>query len=177
MTVEDFDIIRGCKKNVRSSQQELLEKYSGYLMAVIRRYCKDNVVAQDIIQETWIQIFKNIKSYEEKGLLRAWMAKIAISKCYKQFRKSTRIDDLDQLPDAVDNTPNVIDHLQYEDLMKIVNTIGKPRRDVFVMKIIDGLSHKEISSILEIKESTSRAHLSNARKELRILLATPTMVL
>ena len=79
MSKQDIDIIRGCKKNDRSSQQQLLEKYAGYLMAVIRRYCNDNIVAQDILQEAWIQIFRSIDQYEEKGLLKGWMAKIAIS--------------------------------------------------------------------------------------------------
>ena len=177
MSKQDIDIIRGCKKNDRSSQQQLLEKYAGYLMAVIRRYCNDNIVAQDILQEAWIQIFRSIDQYEEKGLLKGWMAKIAISMCYKQFRKKLKENYPEKLPDAIDCSPDALDKLQFEDLLKIVNTIDRPRRDVFVMNVIDGLNHKEISEILNIQESTSRAHLSNARKELRKLLTATTLLL
>lgn len=177
MDQSDIDIIKGCRSDDRGSQQKLLEKHAAYLMAVIRRYCHDHVAAQDILQETWIQIFRTIDRYEERGFLKAWMAKIAISICYKKYRKNTKIDYSAKFPEVVDSMPNALDQLQYDDIMKLINTIDRPRRDVFVMKIVDGLNHKEISSILNIKESTSRAHLSNARKELRLLLNTRTLVL
>ncbi len=177
MSDEDIDIIIGCRKNDRKSQLRLLEKYAGYLLAVIKRYCSRSNAAHDVLQETWIQIFNSLDQYEERGLLKGWMARIAISKCYKEYRKDSRLDYFKDLPDSVDYSPDAIDQLQYDDLMKLVNTISRPKRDVFVMNIIDGLNHEEIGAILKIKESTSRAHLSNARKELRALLSTSAFIL
>lgn len=177
MIYRDTDIIKGCKNNDPKYQKLLLEKYAGYLLAVIRRYCTRADVAQDILQESWIQIFKSFKQYEERGLLKGWIAKIAILQCYREIRKSNKIHFVESTPDVPIDIPNAIDNLNYEDLMKIVNKLKSPQRDVFAMKIIDGLNHKEIGAILNIKESTSRAHLTNARKKLQEMIKLTTAML
>lgn len=155
----------------------LLEKYAGYLLVVIHRYCPSRHIAQDILQESWIQIFKSIHKYEERGFFKAWMAKIAITQCYKEIRKTTNIEFVASPPDVMADMPSAVDELNYKDLMKIINRLSSPQRDVFAMKIIDGLNHKEIGEILSIKESTSRAHLTNARKKLQRMINLTSVIL
>ena len=167
---EDFEIIKGCKANDSNCQRQLLESYSGYLAAIIKRYYPYSDNFQDVLQETWIQIFKNIGKYKEEGKLKAWLTQIAISQCFRELRKSKRIQYVDKLPDKQYCKEVAVSALNYKDLMMMVNQLKNPGRNVFVMHIIDGLSHKEIAEILQIKESTSRVHLTNARKKLKEIL-------
>ncbi len=151
--------------------------YAGYLLSVIRRYCTHTGRAQDVLQETWISIFRNIQNYEEQGLFKAWISKIAITQCYKELRKNKQISYVDQTPDQLLVLPNVDSDLDYEDLMKIVNKLKSPHRNIFLMNVIDGLSHKEIGKLMNIAESTSRAHLTNARKKLRDMISVSSITL
>jgi len=166
----DIDIIQGCRDKNPEAQKALLEKHAGYLMAVIRRYCSDTGVAQDILQETWIQIFRNVDRYEENGKLKSWMARIAITQSYKQHRKKSLVDYKEECPDQQNLWPDALDNLNYRDLMQVVNRLKSPQRDVFVMYVIDGLKHKEIAKVMEISPSTSRVHLTNARKQLQKMI-------
>lgn len=171
MQILDKEIIIGCRANKPEFQKLLLQKYSGYMMAVIKRYCPNNEVAKDVLQESWIQFFLNIKEYEECGKLKSWLSRIAISQCFRVIRK-TKIRTVQMMPSEVPNCESLaISNLNYNDLMNIVNQLREVHRNVFVLYVVDGLSHKEISQLLQINESTSRVHLSNARSNLKKLLS------
>ena len=165
--MNDQSIIEGCKKGNPTFQKKLLEKYAGYLKVVISRYCYDASLINDILQESWISIFQNINSYREVGKFRGWMSKIAISQCYKTFKKRNLINYVDHIPDERTLSPKAIESLDYQDLMNVVLGLKSPEREVFLMFVIDDLNHKEIGSLLGFDESTSRVYLSKARKQLR----------
>jgi RNA polymerase sigma-70 factor (ECF subfamily) len=168
--VTDQEIISGCKKHKAKYQKQLLEKYSGILMSTAMRYLKDESKALDALQETWIKVFNNIDKYEEEGKLQWWLKKVLINNILKTKTKIIQLTDYDsENNDKAWILPSVESKLNMEDLMKIVNTVPSPAKEVFIMNIIDGMNHKEIAEILSIKESTSRVHLTNARKYLRQL--------
>ena len=72
------------------------------------------------------------------------------------------------MDDAEKNThTGPIDHLYYEDIIKLVDALPTKRGEVFRLYAIEGYSHKEIGEMLEMSEGTSKWHLSKAREELR----------
>ena len=72
--------------------------------------------------------------------------------------------------EAPSEEPNALSELHYDDLLRLVNQLPEVSREVFKMTVIDGLKHKEIAEILKIQESTSRAHLTRAKKKLQELI-------
>lgn len=171
--MEDKLIISGCQQNNPKYQKILLEKYSGFLKSAALNYLNDEAKIMDVLQETWINIFNHIHSYEERGFFYPWAKKILLREVIKLSNKDkAKIVFLDTLKrsDLIQN-PIAEKKLELEEAMKMVERIPSPAREVFKMHVIDGLSHKEIGEVMNIKDSTSRVHLTNARKHMKYIMS------
>ena len=171
--MENIKLIKGCKDADPKVQRQLLEKYSGLLFSVALRYSIDRSEAKDILQESWINIFKGIIKYNHEGKLEGWMSRIVINVALRKkqnFHARTAIYN-DTFYKELSEAPEALSQLHYDDLLRVVNQLPDGCREVFKMASIDGLKHKEIGLILGIEESTSRAHLTRAKKKLRDILA------
>ena len=131
----------------------------------------DDTKAQDILQETFIRIFKSFKTYDpDKGALSTWMRKIAINCALRSLNKKTlEISNLSVLDyDQKYNVePEAISKLSHDDLLKIVQTLPDGYRQVFNLSVIEGYSHREIGEMLGIAAVSSRSNLSRAKQLLR----------
>ena len=171
--MENVKLINGCKEAVPKAQRQLLEKYTGLLFSVALRYSTDRAEAKDILQESWINIFNGILKYNHEGKLEGWMTRIVINVALRKkqnFHARSAVYN-GTFYENVSEEPEILSLLQYDDLLRIVNQLPVGCREVFKMSSIDGLKHKEIGEILGIEESTSRAHLTRAKKKLRDILA------
>jgi len=167
------EIVRGCKKQDPRYQKALVVQYSGLLMAISRRYTRDQYAAKDILQESLIQILKSIPNYKEQGTFEAWMKRIVINTAIKFFDKGSFKNELytidDQPTKAIPS--EAYTNLAAKELWALIERLPENYRTVFNLHAIEGYSHKEISVMLEIKESTSRSHLTRARSMLRKILS------
>ena len=165
--MEDIKIVNGCRKNDRKYQRMLLDKYSPALMATALRYNCDQHLAKDMLQETWIKVFHGLEKYQEDGKLLAWIKRILINVILRSREKRTiTIQDVDMWSGEIEGIQISSDHLELEDIMKMIYSISSPAKEIFMMYVIDGFSHNEIGELMSISASTSRVHLSNARKKL-----------
>lgn len=167
-------LIFKCIRNDRQSQKQFYMLTADKLMNVSRRYTKDINDAKDILQNAYIKIFKNLKTFDnEKGNLDSWLTKIVINEALQLIRKNTRQAIREQKSNEQFeelSTPEVISRLQAEDVMKLMAQLPDGYRIVFNMNIVEGYSHKEIALKLNITESTSRSQLTRAKRMLRDLL-------
>jgi RNA polymerase sigma factor (sigma-70 family) len=150
-------------------QQELVVRYSARLMTVSRRYCRDLAMAEDNLQDSLINILRHIINYEERGSFESWMTRIVINTALKSFKKSSfknEVMDLEQVP-ITPIDPEVYSKMGAEELMALINKLPHGFREVFNLYSIEGYSHKEITALLGITESTSRSQLTRARALLR----------
>jgi len=172
--LDDKTIISECQKGNPKYQKILLNKYSDYLASAARNYVSDKESIMDILQDTWILVFKNLNKYEERGYFYAWAKRIMLREIIRMSKKEkAKILFLDTLGRSERKVqPDVERKLELQEVMKQVERIPSPAREVFKMFIVDGLPHKEIAQFLGIKESTSRVHLTNARKKLNQYLST-----
>ena len=165
----EADIIKGCKALDPECQRALVKEYSGMLFTVCRRYCREDFLAKEALQEGLIRIFKSIDSFNsEKGNLLPWMKKIVSNEALKILKKNGSVYSLDigaiELPSI---EANAIDILQEEGLIHLIQKLPSGYREVFNMYVMDGYSHKEIAEVLQISESTSRSQLTRAKKWLQ----------
>ncbi|MBK6448553.1 sigma-70 family RNA polymerase sigma factor [Candidatus Brachybacter algidus] len=159
-------------QNDRQSQKQLYERYSEQMYAICFRYCRDEYKAREALQNGFIRVFNNLKSFNTDMSLGAWMRTIMINSSLDELnrnKKTENIEDnkfINQLSE-----PNLIDEtMTAEEMMSLVNEMPEGYRTVFNMFIIDDLSHLEISQILGIAEATSRSQLSKARNYLKVQL-------
>gem|GEM_PF-170979 len=158
--MSELDIIEGCLKEDHRFQRLLVANYAPMLLSVSRRYCPAYIGAEDILQDAFIKIFEKIKQFNpDKGSLATWMRKIVINTALKKMNKRAfthekSTDVFEEIPFS----PSAYEHLEAEDIMKLIATLPEGYRQVFSLHAIEGYSHKEIGQLLNIQEVTSRSN-------------------
>ena len=167
--ITEKQLIKDCQRGVKSSQYELVKRYSGMLMAICRRYAKDDPSAKDVLQESLIRIFSNINKYKNTGSYEAWMKTITVRCALTWLDKSHFKKEVNQLDFHLNESvqPDVYDYLGVEEIQKMVEELPLGFRTVFQLNVIEGFSHKEIGELLQITESASRSQLTRAKRVLR----------
>jgi RNA polymerase sigma-70 factor (ECF subfamily) len=167
--VQIEEIILGCKSGDEKSQRELVNRYSGLLFTVCRRYAKDFNDAKDILQDGFIEIFNSFNSYDPaKGGLENWMKQIVARTAIRRYRKMYMVKETydKNIDYQGEYESNIIDKMELEYLMEIITSLPFKYRQIFNLYIFEEYSHKEIGIMLGINESSSRSRLSRARQML-----------
>jgi RNA polymerase sigma-70 factor (ECF subfamily) len=166
-------LIEACLAHDRLAQKKLYETYYGKMMGVSMRYANTLEDAQDIMNESFVKIFRNLYKYNLGTSLDAWIKRIIVNTAIDFYRKSLKhkLDDIDAVYDLSDTrAEDALSTCRVEDLMKMISSLPVPLRTVFNMYVIEGYSHREISEALSISEGTSRANLTKARIRLKELI-------
>lgn len=171
------DVVKGCIANNNKSKEMIYKSFYGYLMAVTFRYTPNHVDAEELVNDSFLKIFKAIQQFvipaEETQVeksFKAWIGKIA-SRTAIDFLRSKKlflsIDDVEI--SEPHTTVNVITALNVKDILNLLNGLPEMHRLAFNMYEIEGFSHLEISKMLNISESSSRVYLVRAKQALRTL--------
>lgn len=170
----DEHILKGCRKNERNSQRLLYERYYESLSYTCYRYLRDQSLVEDLVHEGFMKIFKNIKKYNGTGSLEGWMKRVMVNTCLDFLRKENRRPrevDLSAVG-TYEVDEDMIAQLQADYIMEVVGQLPSVLRTVFNLNVIEGYPHKEIAKLIQVKESTSRAYLTEAKKLIRKKLKT-----
>ncbi|MBI1225062.1 MAG: sigma-70 family RNA polymerase sigma factor [Bacteroidetes bacterium] len=162
-------LILDCQNGVKASQYQLVRRYAGMLMTVCRRYAKDEAMAKDLLQETFIRVFSNINSYEPTGSFEAWMRRIAVRRSLQWLEKNwfQLETQPDEMPEIQAPTAWVEKEMATEEIMHLVMGLPPGYRAVFNLYAVEGYNHQEVAEILGISENTSRSQLARARQLLQ----------
>ena len=138
------------------------------------RYLKDPFTAQDVLQETFINVFKYAGTYQHQGSFEGWLKRIAVNCSLTWIKKHKRMH-FDTIGPAEDQDlkteiPDAYANLGYEAIMALLDKLPQSFAAVFNLYVVEGYSHEEIGEMLQISASTSRAALSRARSRLIDLL-------
>ncbi|WP_285010173.1 RNA polymerase sigma factor [Pedobacter faecalis] len=154
------------------------KSFYGYIIGVILRYVNNRDDAEELVNDSFIKIFKNIAQFsfpkEDDQLQKAfkgWIARISSRTAidFLRARKEfTSIDDIAEGDQPVTHL-NAITQLNVRDIMSLLNALPETQRLIFNMYEIEGFSHDEISRALSISESSSRVYLTRAKTRLRDL--------
>jgi RNA polymerase sigma-70 factor (ECF subfamily) len=130
------------------------------------RYIGDRAQAEDVLQDGFIMLFSKLKDYKGEGSFEGWARRIFVTTALMSLRKKDALkmsDELDLAKGMTTDSSSQLQNIGYKDLMKLVMSLPPGFRTVFNMYAIEGYSHKEISDMLGISETTSRTQLSRAR--------------
>jgi RNA polymerase sigma-70 factor (ECF subfamily) len=170
-TIDDRlnDLWEGCLNNNRKQQEALYKLLAPKMMGVCLRYAKDKDTAQDILQEGFMKVFKNMQYYRGEGSREGWVRRIIVHCAINHYRKAKRMVLVDDFSEStLNNGYGYNGHaLDTNDLLKLVQQLPDNYRSIFNMYAIDGYSHKEIGNNLNISEILSRTNLNRARTILK----------
>lgn len=173
----DEQIIKGCIKGKRHAYNMLYKKHASTMLVICMRYSHTRSEAEDVLQEGFIRVFSKIDSFEGRGSFEGWLKRIMVNTAinyYKANKKHQKheqfdIDDISRPPLMSDSDYFDTDQeIKQEELMQMINELPDGYRMVFNLYIFEGMSHQEISEIMEFTVSTSKSQLSKARKLLRL---------
>jgi RNA polymerase sigma factor (sigma-70 family) len=169
---KEDELIKGCRRRERTAQQQLFDLYSSKMYGLCYRYVRHAMEAEDIMVTAFTKVFERIEQFKGEGSFEGWIRRIMVNEALTYLRKSrtmyleTELEQADREPDY----DRLSDHLEAEDLLKMIQELPAGYRLVFNMYAIDGYSHKEIAQQLGISENTSKSQLSRARVYLQKLL-------
>lgn len=156
-------LIHGCKKRNIKAQSDVYQLFANKLFAVSLKYSRNVQEAEDNLQDAFITIFDKIDQFKFKGSFEGWMKRIVINTALQTYRQKNVLNLIEtNLPEEVEVEIDE-DDISLEFLLKIVQELPERYRMVFNLYVLDGYSHKEISSLLGISEGTSKSNLSRAR--------------
>ena len=169
------DIIEKCKQNDRKAQLQLYSQYCDGMYLVAKRFVKDSMEAEDIVQEAFIKAFSKLHQYKAEVTFGAWLKRIVINKSIDLLKsKKKHLQDLDEVhlkvvDDAYDEW-SVEDNITIEDVKEAIEQLTEKYKLVVMLYLIEGYDHQEISEILNITEVASRTQLSRGKVKLQELL-------
>jgi len=160
------------KERDNQSFNYLYSNYSGSLFTIILQIVPDQELANDILQEVFINIFRKIDSYDQsKGRLFTWMLNIARnaaidfirSKAYQNSRKNN------EFPDVHTNIAGHSTHLNIDNigLKKLLEKLKSESRVLIDLAYFKGYTHEEIAQIQEIPLGTVKTRIRTALLQLR----------
>jgi RNA polymerase sigma-70 factor (ECF subfamily) len=168
------ELIASCKKGDLRQQELLYKQFYGYALGICIRYLGNRDDALEAVNDSFIKVFKSINSFNEQHDFKPWFRKILVNTSLDYKRRSMRFSEAIELTDTLPQTTHTsaIDKLNAQDILALMKQLNEMQRTVFNLYEIDGYAHKEIGSMLNIPESSSRTYLTRAKQALQQLLIT-----
>ncbi|MGN6645512.1 MAG: RNA polymerase sigma factor [Cytophaga sp.] len=169
------ELIDLCIKKQVHAQKSLYKIFSPKLFALACRYMSNKEDAKDVLQESFIKIFEKLSSFKKNGSFEGWLKRIVVNTALSKYKQNQKniinySADVNEWDDAEENEipeeTNSFMQLDEQTILMHIQQLPEEYRIVFNLAGIEGLSHKEISGLLGIKEETSRIRLLRARKKL-----------
>ncbi len=169
LNINEADLIKGCLNGDSKMQEELYKRFAPKMYAVCLRYSNNAENAQDLLQEGFIKIFRNLSRFRGDGSFEGWIRRIFVNTSIEYFRKKTNLFSITEKEDLVveDSSLNALDRLAEKDIILLVQELSPGYRTVFNLYAIEGYSHKEIGTMLNINEGTSKSQLARAKSILK----------
>lgn len=171
MTEEQM--LKGCLENIASTQEALYSRFSPRMLGVCYRFARNREDAEDMLQEGFIKIFSQIHQFRGQGALEGWIRRIIVHTCINILKKNKKFTDSVDLfhANALHNNENNIPSImQAKQVVDCIRLLPLGYRTVLNLYAIEGYSHREIASILDIEESTSRSQYTRAKAMLEDVL-------
>ncbi len=135
-------------------------------------YMKNEYDAQDVLQDSYIKIFRNLKNFKGESSFDTWVYRIVVNTCKDYLRKyKDNLVELEFANEVEDHLPGpeaqVESKLTTELVLKAMDYLSIDHREIIILRDIRGLSYEEISFILECTEGTVKSRLSRAREKLK----------
>ncbi|WP_312649459.1 RNA polymerase sigma factor [Aminipila sp.] len=179
-------LIKKAKEGDEGSFEALILSCKGKAYNIALRYVKNENDALDVLQESFIKIFRNLSKFNEESKFETWVYRIVVNTCNDFLRKnknkhneiSVLLDENDHEKelDIPDNTPPpeavILNKEHSEYILDCLEKIPIDHREIIVLRDIKGFTYEEISEILECSIGTVKSRISRARNNFKEVYLT-----
>lgn len=177
-TLSDRQVITRILDGEKELFEILLRRNNQILFRVIRSYIKEEGLAEDIMQDTYIKSYEKLATFNAESSFVTWLIRIGINECLQHLRKNKRnpIDNYSedefkiiQLPDTSYIEP---DHQYHQNELKLlvekaIDQLSEKYKVVFVLSELEGMSTEDISACLNLSQSNTKVRLHRSKKMLK----------
>jgi len=148
------------------------------MLRLIRRLSSDQGVSEEILQETWLAVWRSAAGFRGESSVRGWLMGVARRQAHNQLRRSRpQLADLTEAWDVADTAPSVEDQVvvrsEHTALRAAVRALPEHLREVLALVLFEEMAYPEVATALAIPVGTVKSRMSHARRRLgRMLVAT-----
>jgi len=174
------ELISKAKAGDEDAFEEIVNLYKQKVCSTIYYMIKNENIVEDVAQEVFFKIYKNISKFNEESSLYTWIYRITINASLDEIKKEkniTYIDDLrnkenENLEILIEDKTQKVDEIaekeiEKSDLIKAIKNLSPDQRAIIVLRDIKGFSYWEISDVLKIKLGTVKSKINRARENLK----------
>jgi RNA polymerase sigma factor (sigma-70 family) len=160
------ELVKECLKGKKTAQELLYAQYAQSMMGVCYRYTKSITDAEDVLQESFIKVFRNLNQFKFQGELGAWIRRIVVNTAINYLKSNRRYQEELSFVDTglhpvSDENPEI--SLHAKELAELIRQLPPGYQTIFNLHAVEGYSHVEIGKILGVNEGTSRSQYARAR--------------
>jgi RNA polymerase sigma factor (sigma-70 family) len=151
--------------------EKIYQELSPKMYGVCLRYASSKDEAKDILQDSFIKIYHQLKTFRGDGSFEGWARRIVVNTALEYFRTNTKwqnvpLNDSEQIFE-IENDDDILSDLSFQEMLLLVQELPPTYRMVFNLYAFEGMKHREIAQELGISEGTSKSNLSDARRILQ----------
>ena len=172
-------ILSGCLQNDAGAQRELYTRYSPKMLSVCYRFAHNREDAEDMLQEGFIKVYSQVHTFQNKGAFEGWIRRIMVHTCINHLKKNKKFNESVDIIYAngvqirEESVPSIV---QAKQIVECIRLLPLGYRTVLNLYAIEGYTHKEISTMLDVEESTSRSQYTRAKQMLEDILIRKNII-
>ena len=174
MAQQVIKLISNCLKDKAGAKKQLYEMHKVQWFMLCQRYSNSREDAKDMLQDGLVQIFKDLHQFDpQRASFSTWSNRVMANSALRYLKKWKHLNFTEELRDMeplIMDTTQYIEIINAETLTKAIQQLPAGYRSVFNLYVLEGYSHKEIASKLNISVGTSRSQFFKAKKQLRAWL-------
>jgi RNA polymerase sigma-70 factor (ECF subfamily) len=171
--VEDNSLIKKCQRGDKEAFQLLISKYHPFVYKFLLRIADNGQTAEDLTQETFIKVIRNIDKFDTAGKAKFLTYVISIAKNSfidylrreKRYGTNIPITEIEDVNIVVEDT--VIDKLYEQSILANLEALSEEQKIAIKLKYIEGLTLKEIGDRLDLEPKTIKSRIHNGIVKLR----------
>ena len=165
--------LAACLQGDRLAQKQFFERFKGKMFALCLRYANSREDAEDMLQEGFIKVFRDLRQYTGAGNFEGWVRKVFVNTALQFLQRQKKILstlelDGQDFPDEPDGY--LTEEPPAKNMIRILQQLPPGFRTIFNLHVLEGYSHPEIADILGISVGTSKSQLLRAKLHFKKLL-------
>ena len=171
ITYQHQEIVDSCKANLRDAQQALYKLYARAMFNTCLRIVDNEHDAEDILQDSFVSVFKNINQFNNQSSIGAWIKRIVVNNSINFLNRKKSIffeikDDVQYIEE--DNNESSI--IEITKIQKAITQLPDGYKQILILYLLEGYEHQEISQILNISVGTSKSQYHRAKNKLKEII-------
>jgi len=169
--MQEYRLIKKVLSGDAKAQKAFYTQFASKMYSVCLRFARDRDEANDMLQEGFVKVFSNLKSFRQEGSLEGWVRRTIVNTAINYYKKNAKHQsyaDFDTVMIFEKSTDaSAIQQMSADELLEHISKLPDGYRAVFNLNVIEGYTHKEIGEKLNISENTSKSQLARARAYLQ----------